>query len=395
VRRERGMSFDVAFYLPSLGPLLSPAEELPCAGGAETQIWLLARGLAQRGARVCVVVTNTPRGLPREVDGVTVVVRPPLRAGRGIRGKAAEVHALWRTLAPLDAQVVVQRTAGISTGLVAVITRLKRRRFVYSSANVIDFDFDALASTAIELRLFNLGVRLAETIVVQTDEQAHRCLERFRRHPTVIGSIAEPAATKTGIGDAFLWVGRLIGYKQPHAFLDLALAVPEARFRMVGLPAADDPGLAAEVEERASGIDNVELLGPRSRPQLLALYDAAVAVVNTADFEGMPNIFLEGWSRGVPALALSHDPDKVIVTHGLGAFARGSPAELADLARLMWSSRHDQLALAVRCVEYVQRSHNLETALTAWIDALRVDGATPALPALVRPLDHASSTQLR
>jgi glycosyltransferase involved in cell wall biosynthesis len=383
-------AYDVAFYLPSLGPLLSPDEGLAWPGGAETQIWLLARGLAQRGRAVCVVVTDTPGGLPAIVDGVDVVVRAPWQGGAGTRGRIRELVELWRTLAPLRAKVVVQRTAGLSTGLVGAITRLRRRRFVYSSANVVDFDFETLASSPTELRLFHLGARLANAIVVQTEEQAACCMQKLGRRATVIGSIAEPASPRAGPPEAFLWVGRLVAYKRPEAFLDLARALPEARFRIVGLPSQDDPGLGRVLELRARELANVELLGPRSRPELLALYDTAAAVVNTADFEGMPNVFLEGWARGVPALALTHDPDRVISAHRLGGFAHGSQARLVALARELWAAREDQAVLAGRCREYVRHEHGIDAALRKWIALLDLDGRQQPAAAEPRGLGAAS-----
>ena len=44
----------------------------------------------------------------------------------------------------------------------------------------------------------------------------------------------------------------------------------------------------------------------------------AVAAVNTSEFEGMPNVLLEAWSRGVPALVLHYDPGGVVRAHRLG-----------------------------------------------------------------------------
>jgi glycosyltransferase involved in cell wall biosynthesis len=361
-------SYDVAFYMPSLGPLLLQSA---CAGGgAETQIWLLARGLARRGYAVCVIVIDTPPGLAGEVDGVDVILRPPWQGGRGVRGQLAELIVLWRVLAPLDAKVIVQRAAGLWTGLVALITRIRRRHFVYSSANLADFNFHALASTPKEARLFNFGLRLATTVIVQTDEQAEQCTEKFHRTSVVVRSIAEPVTPRRRTPQAFLWIGRLIDYKRPEAFLALARALPEAQFWLVGMPSPDHLRLAAEVERQARDVKNLQLLPERPRTELLELYEHGVAIVNTADFEGMPNIFLEGWSRGIPALALSHDPDGVIETNRLGGFAHGSQEELVRLARVLWSSRHDQAVLSARCRSYVEREHAASAVVTQWIAAL-------------------------
>jgi hypothetical protein len=95
-------------------------------------------------------------------------------------------------------------------------------------------------------------------------------------------------------------------------------------------------------------------------------------VVNTADFEGMPNTFLEGWARGVPALALTYDPSDVIDGHELGAFAHGSSERFVEQTRLLWEGRGDQAELARRCRQYIDRHHSPESVSERWEKALGI-----------------------
>jgi glycosyltransferase involved in cell wall biosynthesis len=360
---------DVLFYVPNVGPLLLPGDDLP-AGGAETQMVVLARELARRGMRVAFVVYADE--LPPSVDGLDLIVqRSPRIRVPGLRS----VEAALRTLIAVvrgNASVVVQRNASVVTGLVALAARVTGRRFVYSSANVIDFEFARLESSRLKIALFHLGIRLANEVVVQTLEQVRLAREHFGVSVRLIRSVAESATPRSRAPRAFLWIGRLATYKYPDAYLDLAAAVPEATFRMVGVPSGPDgTRLAAEVAERARSLDNVELVEPRPRAALGPLYDEAVAVVNTAEFEGMPNIFLEGWARGVPALALQHDPDGVIVRERLGRFAAGDLVLLAHQARSLWEDREGQAETAERCVAYVRREHSLDAAARAWTEVIR------------------------
>lgn len=359
---------DVVFYVPNVGPLLRLGEELP-TGGGETQAVIIGRELARRGLRVAFVVYTVD--LPPSVDGLDLIVqRPPRIRLPGLGGLEAWVRTVIATTRA-NASVVVQANAGAVTGHVALAARLTRRPFVYSSTNVVDFEFSRLEPSRRRLALFRLGVRLADEVIVQTPEQVRLARQRFGRRARHISCVAETATPKRRTPNAFLWIGRLTTYKRPEAYLDLAAAVPEAKFRMVGVPSEPDgPRLAAALAERARSLDNVELLDPRRRADLAPLYEDAVAVVNTAEFEGMPNIFLEGWARGAPALALTHDPDGIIVREGLGAFAAGDPGVLADHARSLWGQRENQRELAARCIAYVHEHHSLESAANAWTQVI-------------------------
>jgi glycosyltransferase involved in cell wall biosynthesis len=367
---------DVLFYVPYVGPLLRPGDDLP-TGGAETQVVLLARELTRRGRRVAIVVNDV--GLPGAIDGIDLIVQRGLQSRLpGLRS----LEAFARTVAVIrkaDAPVVVQCNASVVTGYVALATRLTRRRFVYSTVNVVDFDFGRLEPSRLKVAGFRAGVRLAHEVVAQTAEQVRLSEARFRRPARLVECVAEPARPRQAVPDAFLWIGRLAVYKHPQAYLDLAEAVPEASFRMIGVPSGPDgPRLAAEVAERAASLPNVELLEPRPRPELAPLYESAVAVVNTAEFEGMPNIFLEGWARGAPALALQHDPDGMIVRDGLGAFAGGDPSRLAEQARALWAGRADQHELSERCMAHMREHHSLEGIADQWTDILFRAGAADA-----------------
>jgi glycosyltransferase involved in cell wall biosynthesis len=383
-RRRR----DVAFYVPRMGPLLVADARSP-TGGAETQILLLARALAERGVGVRLIVFALAGvELPESVDGVDVLVRPPYRSRERL-GRIREIVHIARAVVRARAKVIVTRGATPEIGVAAVAAKLTGLNFVYASANVSDFrgtaydsahfDFSRFPRERLEWGLFRLAVRLADKVVVQTEEQVRLFEARFPGTPALIRSIAEPAPRRDAAPEAFLWIARLVTYKRPLAYVELARAVPEAKFWMIA-PIDDPPdrGLERRLHEAAAETANLELLPPRPRPALLELIERAVAVVNTADFEGMPNILLEGWSRGVPALAMTHDPDGVIERHGLGCFAQGSLERLAIDARQLWETRGEQAAVAERCRRYVRDHHSPEVVAAQWQEAIGLRSAERA-----------------
>jgi glycosyltransferase involved in cell wall biosynthesis len=372
-RRARSEpTYDVVFFQPGVGSLLAP-QRLPPPGGAEVQILRVAGRLARRGWRVALIVRGPRHGLPEAVDGVRLLPILDAAWGGPAPGIASRVVRIWRTIRRLTrtrATVFVQRNAGRVTGPVALAAKIRRSRFVYSSANVLDFDFDLVDRSRISQAMFRLGIRLADCVVVQSTEQERLCEERYGRSGVMIRSIALPAEPRRA-AEALVWIGRLDDYKRPDAFVTLARTCPDLRCWMIAIPGSPAfPEASRRLRSAAEEIPNLHLLPPRPHDAMGEVLDRAVAVVNTALYEGMPNVFLEGWARGVPALAHSHDPDGVIEREGLGAFAGGSDERFAELACELWNNRFDQSGLSARCRAYIAREHAPEAVVAGWERAL-------------------------
>lgn len=367
--------FDIAFYMPSITPLLVPDAHLLPPGGAQTQIFLLCQALAGRGAHVALIVEEPPAGidLPAEVNGVQLVARPAYQAHSPMIGKVREAFRIWHTLRTVQPETLVSRMCGADVGILGVYARTAGTRFVYSSASVADFAPERMLPKRRDIALYRLGVRLADRIVVQTEEQVDLCRARFGTEPALIKSIAELGEISNSEPSYFLWIARLVDYKNPMAYIELARDVPEAKFLMLGVPNRDTHEariFAQRVRTAAASVPNLEILTPRPREQLNELLKRAIAVVNTGSIEGMPNVFLEGWSRGVPALALAHDPGGVIERENVGGFGRGSQQRFAELARELWQRRHHLAALRRRCREYVVRHHSPDAVVAQWLQVL-------------------------
>jgi glycosyltransferase involved in cell wall biosynthesis len=168
----------------------------------------------------------------------------------------------------------------------------------------------------------------------------------------------------------------LPGGAERQKYVPLARAVPEAPSWMVGAPANDPRDRPVEDEMRAAAreMPNLELLAPRSHRELGKLMGRAAASVNTALFEGMPNVFLEAWSRGVHGLVLQHDPSGVMSKYRLGGFAGGLADRLAELACEQWRLQHDRSGVARRCRDDIAAHHSPESAAERWLKLLAADG---------------------
>jgi hypothetical protein len=148
--------------------------------------------------------------------------------------------------------------------------------------------------------------------------------------------------------------------------VDLARSLPQARFRMVTTPTGNEIELYEELLRHAADVPNLEILCPRPHAELMRLVAEAVAIVSTSRLEGMPNIFLEGWASGVPALTLDFDPDNTIATRGIGAAAGGSWDHFVEGAIRLWETRDDDGETSRASRAYIEEVHGIPAVGRRW-----------------------------
>jgi glycosyltransferase involved in cell wall biosynthesis len=373
--RRRRRAHDVAVYAPWGALYYGPDRDY--MGGAEVQTTMLAHALKSRGLRVAHIVY--PVKEPRRVDASSpwLVERSEWQRHRRL-GELAETAAIWRGLRRADAEAYIVRGGGGHLIAASSFCRALRRRLIFSSSSELDFDFVRPDRNPRTLRLYKASLRFADELVVQTRQQRELARRAFPdRDPVVIPSFAEPAPSANGRGKYFLWADRLVEYKLPDRYVELAEALPDASFRMVGSVTNETPpGMAERIETAAGRLPNLELLPPRPRSQLLDEMQQAVAVVKTSCIEGMPNAFLEAWARGVPVLSLNVDPDAKIEDNRIGVAARGSMERLIGAAAALWGDPDQRLAIGERARRFIQDVHSPGAVADRWVALL--EGRPPA-----------------
>lgn len=367
--RRRRRAHDVAIYAP--WGALYYGRDRDYMGGAEVQTTVLAHELKRKGLRVAHIVYPVKEPRRVEASSPTLVERSEWRR-QGPLGELAETAAIWRGLHRADAEAYIVRGGGGHLIAASSFCRVLRRRLLFSSSSELDFDFARPDRNPRTLRLYKASLRLADDLVVQTRQQRELARRAFPdREPVVIPSFAEPAPSANGTGKYFLWADRLVEYKLPDRYVELAEALPDARFRMVAAVNNETPpGMAERIESAAERLPNLELLPPRPRSRLLEEMQQAVAVVKTSRIEGMPNAFLEAWARGVPVLSLNVDPDAKIEDNQIGVAAGGSLERLIAAAATLWRNPEQRLAIGERARRFIQDVHSPDAVADRWVALL-------------------------
>ena len=320
----------VCFVALHAWPVLSRDASIEVVGGAEVQQCILARLLARSGYQVSMICLDYGQPQRVVVDGITVVRAYSADTGLPLlRFCHPRLTGIWRAMREVDADIYYQRSAGMITAVMTAFCRAYGKRSIFAGA--LDSDFvpgRQLIRYRRDRWLFERGLAAVDMVLVQNETQRRDCLMHYGRASILIPSCYElPADVAPGAGEYVLWVAMLRPHKRAELVLELARLLPQRRFVMVG--GSNGPNDAAyfdTIRSAARTLPNVEFTGFLPLAKVEPYFDRARVVVNTSTVEGMPNVFLQAWARGVPTLAftdvgaqLGSKPVSGVVEHTLAA----------------------------------------------------------------------------
>ena len=166
----------------------------------------------------------------------------------------------------------------------------------------------------IEDLLLQLGIRMANVILVQNEFQKEMAYKIWKRQAIIIQNMQMPVSIYPDKSDkpVAIWVGTLTQWKRPDIFVEIARQIKEIQFIMVG---GGDKSTLNELELP----ENLKYLGPLPHEEVLKLMEKAWFIVNTSEKnkEGIPNVVIEAAMRGTVPISLNEDygflPEELVV----------------------------------------------------------------------------------
>lgn len=358
------------FFSPSDKSRDVLAGDTRSTGGAEAQVAYLAAALARKGHEVSLIYGEGEATLATEViAGVTCVDAVPT-------WQPSALASFWQTLRKLAPNVIYARLPSDFLWMIRLYSRQAGAKFIYALASPMHcnpwtaYDYNRWFHAPV----FALGLHGADVIVVQHEHQVPLMSPSLQRRTAHVPNLVrffgdQPRPIEQTRYDA-VWIGMIRPEKQLERFLDLAAALPELQFAVVGgFDSQHHAKGRAELEQRMLSLPNLTFLGPQQAEAIQMMLTLSKVLVNTSPAEGFPNTMLEAWSLGVPVVALSVDPGGVMQKEGIG-FLSGSLAGLLHDVSVLASNSELNLQLGSRGLEYVRRNHSLEAVYASLIKTL-------------------------
>ncbi len=371
-------------------------------GGAEYQIDLLLAALVRTGRfQVFHLVHHVDN--EAHPDGYRV-----LRIGHSSRmplfGYVMDLWPLYRSLAQISPQIIYQRVACGYTGICALYARRHDARFIWHVAHDTDVMRQSLDSgrnflrRSLEKRSIEYGLRRADRIVVQTQQQNELLSQHYGRvADELIPNFSAPPSrpNEKSAPPLVVWIANLKPWKRPEVFVRLALAlrnISDAQFIMLGEAPSGIKGAGwyQSLLRSITTTPNLKYLGRRDHNAVNEVLARACIFVNTSVHEGFPNTFIQAWMRDAVVVSLDVNPDRVLDRQGVGIHA-GSEENLARQVTRLLTEPESRVPYIERAREYARATHSLRNIdmLVRMIDdcahTLRQDAGTSGRHYRIRP----------
>ncbi|MFC1937658.1 glycosyltransferase family 4 protein [Chloroflexota bacterium] len=323
--------------------------------GPDLYTVLLAKELVKHNYEVS-IIAYAEEGPPIEyVAGVKVIKIRGRFSRSNLPLKALNVYAAMR-----KARADIYFQQGGAGSITPLFCRLNRKRSVISIASE-GYVRKELKDWGSTFRLNSaLEIRLADTLIVQTDFQKAMLKKHFGKESVMIKNpfpLTERITSEKAKPPVVLWVGSLDSVvKQPEWLLKLATLVPEAKFQIMG--GSVGRYHYERIEQMSRDIGNLQLLGCVPFHETNRYFEEAVILVNTSKYEGFPNAFIQAWMCYTPVVSLNADPDEIICRYQLGLHSKTFDQLEEDVKTLLGNEQlREEMGRNGR--SYVEREHDI------------------------------------
>jgi glycosyltransferase involved in cell wall biosynthesis len=355
-------------FLSSYAHLVLDETSTRTSGGAELQVALLARELAKRGHEAIIAGGNTGQTDGAVLQGVRLRNAGNFHTGRMTQMLASlpRVFGILREEKP-DWVIVMGWTAWL---FVLWLWRpLLGYRLDFTCSLDTEVNGEYRRENPFLGALFEFAMRRCDARHAITEGQ----MEHYRRaglEATLYRYLVFPRrAPRTADKDIdFLWVSRCQPVKQPHLFVDLARALPGHSFVMICPP--ENRALWDDIAAAAQGVPNLRLSESVPYHGIQDWYDRARVFVNTSQWEGWPNSFIQAGLGRTALLSLRVDPDGIFEKFGLGIRAGDDVQRMVEGARRLMNDPALLASAQDGAARFVREAHDNEANTTAFLRGL-------------------------
>jgi glycosyltransferase involved in cell wall biosynthesis len=326
-------------------------------GGASVQMYLISKEMAGHGnVSVYSLIPNYPTIDFGDLDRFRLV--KTFNESDSIFQKFRKYHSALRRIKP---DFVIARGLSGFTCLLALYCRLFRMKLVYMFASDVESTGHYQRSNK-KCSWFGLLVNNAALLIAQNAHQQERLKNIYGKNSEILYSGYEIGSRNDNKDGSVLWVGRCDPMKHAELFIDLAVQNPSVKFILICPPGKYQQHYA-EIEKRAKSTSNLTFLNFVAFDQIERYYARASVFINTSEYEGFPQTFIQAAKNGTPIISLNANPEQFITKNACGFVTDGDMNEMNRKLNDLLNDNGLFQRQSDNAYRYAMVNHNIKTTV--------------------------------
>lgn len=273
----------------------------------------------------------------------------------------------------IKADVYVQRTATVGTGLVAFFCKLFKKKFIYMISHEIDVSKEFRKKNKFSGIIYEWGLKNADLIISQSEKQKDTLKRNYNKKSVVIKSVYDIEKDLDIKNKGYvLWVGRCEKWKAPEKYIQLAENNQEMEFIMI-MPKSNNKSCDdyfKTIQKKANKLKNLIFIEKVFFGEINKYFKKAKIFINTSDYEGFPNTFIQAAKNKVPILSLNVNPDDFLSKNECG-FCVNDLGKIERKLIELWNNKKLREELGKNAYSYAKNSHDIEKNVRVFINTIR------------------------
>lgn len=361
--------------------ILHPAFWMQAMGGAELQISYLVKRLLLEKCEIHYIFEDKGK----IISSVERIYLHPLK--RIILKK--RFGSRWflykkqinRLLNEIKPDIIYTRMFSSWSGIASIYAKSNSIQHIYAIASDQDLRVFDKANSFLKLLDFferkyvKQAFKLASVILTQNQYQQTNLQEKFEREGVLIQQAAELCEEELILKEespyTVVWIANLKKVKRPEYFIEVVRALKDEKcieFKMIGRGIELYSDLIKNAENT---IPNFEYLGELKNSEVNDILCKAHILVNTSDYEGFSNTFVQAWMRKVVVISMNSNPDNILTEQKIGFVCPTGKDMITKIKELVLHSEYLS-SLGNKAFSYARENHSTNKNLQKIIDLMNL-----------------------
>mgnify|MGYP001560454314 FL=1 len=267
-----------------------------------------------------------------------------------------KAYIIKKKINEIKPDVIIQHGLTPFSGILAKYCTKKRIKFIFMFASDKEVE-GKYQSNGKKDYFFKILLKNA-VLISQNNSQKEYILKEYNASSIIIYN-GFPVNKKPKNKYNVLWVSRCDKLKNPELFLDLAKYFKNKSFVMI-CPESSDKEFFYNIREKVSHIKNLKFISFVKFNDINKYFINSRIFVNTSDYEGFPQTFIQATMNGTPIISLNVNPNNFLDKYKCGFCANGDLELMKKQISKLLGDRKLWAEMSNNAYKYAKENHDLK-----------------------------------